>query len=145
MGRTRVERKRIYRETVDRVLDKYRLSKTEFNKMMGHGGSWYGTTFNKGYYDISTANLRLWAFTIGCTEEELTEIPTAKKTPQPVCNVDSEIMYGAVKREDLEELIAMLTDGFRMLHQDLQILTETMDKYWKPTEPKYEVKEREQP
>ena len=46
---------------------------------------------------------------------------------------------------DMTELYALLTDGFRMLHLDLQILTETMDKYWKPTEPKYEVKEREQP
>lgn len=139
MARTKSERKRIYRETVDKCLADHNMRKTDFCDAMGHTHGWYSVTFSKGYYDITKANLRLWSIIIGCTEEELTAIPMARAISKDEIPAVDEVKF------DLTELIAMLTDGFRMLHKDLQILTETMDKYWKPTEPKYEVKEREQP
>ena len=141
MGRQKSERRRIYKETVDKVLKDYDLNSIRFSDLMEYSSSWYSKTFSKGYYDITVQKLRMWAILIGCTEEELLEIPVAKGKVIP-----AEDFVTVKKLElDMTELYALLTDGFRMLHQDLLILTETMDKYWKPTEPKYEVKEREQP
>ena len=143
MGRTVQERKRIYRETVEAVLTKYRLSKGRFCQEMDHTASWFGTTFAKGYYDIKKPNLKLWAITIGCTEEELTAIPVStqgkeeKQTKTESVNGDTIAM--------LAEMTATMLEGFRMLHTDIRNLIETMDRYWKPTEPKYQIQEREQP
>ncbi len=144
MGRTVQERKRIYRETVDQVLKKYRLSKGEFCQQMDHSSGWYGTTFTKGYYDITKPQLRLWAMTIGCAEDELTAIPvnpqgkqTQKEAEAKTTDADTTAM--------IANLTATMVDGFAMLHQDIQMLIETMHKYWRSEEPKYEIKEREQP
>lgn len=148
MGRTKAERKRIYKETVEKMLKQHGMNKSEFNDAMGHGKSWFPTTFAKGYYDISTANLRLWAFVIGCKEDELTEIPKAKEEPKAYTianSAEAMLMTDIRLNKDMEELTALITDGFRMIHQDIQLLIETMDRYWKPEEPKYEAKEREQP
>lgn len=146
MGRTKLQRTRIYRETVDKCLADHDMRKTDFCDAMGHTSAWYGTTFGtKGYYNITKAQLKLWAITIGCTEDELTKIPVAvpKKEEKPTVTevgVTNDELMAVVNN-----LTATLIDGFRMLHQDIQILTETMHKYWKPEEPKYEIKEREQP
>lgn len=144
MARSATARQRIYRETVDQVLSKYRLSKSEFCKQMDHSQSWYATTFGKGFYDITKASLRLWSVVIGCTEDELTAIPVnpqgkqnQKESEAKTADADTVAM--------IANLTATMVDGFAMLHQDIQMLIETMHKYWRSEEPKYEVKEREQP
>lgn len=38
----------------------------------------------------------------------------------------------------------MIRDGFKMLHVDIRNLIDTMDKYWKPEPPKYQIRDREQ-
>lgn len=144
MGRTAMERKKIYKETVEAVLKKYRMSKGEFCEAMEHTAAWFGTTFAKGWYDITKPNLKLWAITIGCDEDELTAIPVS-----PQGKAEKKSAEKAQANDDSVAMIANLTatmvDGFAMLHQDIQMLIETMHKYWKSEEPKYEVKEREQP
>lgn len=145
MARTKSERKRIYRETVSKVLADKGMKKSDFCDAMGHTDGWYGATFSKGYYDITKANLRLWSIIIGCTEEELTAIPMFKEEPKAE-------PLNTPNTADMDALMALvanhtqtMVEGIRMLHTDIRNLIETMDKYWKPTEPKYEVKEREQP
>lgn len=143
MGRTAMERKRIYKETVEAVLKKYRMSKGEFREAMEHTASWFGTTFAKGWYDITKPNLKLWAITIGCSEDELTAIPVSpqgKAEKKASEDADSDTTTAMIA-----SLTATMIDGFAMLHQDVQMLIETMHKYWRSEEPKYEIKEREQP
>jgi hypothetical protein len=144
MARTTTARQRIYRETVDQVLSKYRLSKSEFCKQMDHSQSWYATTFGKGFYDIAKASLRLWAVVIGCTEDELTAIPVNPQGKQTQKGAEAKTADSDTVAM-IANLTATMVDGFAMLHQDVQMLIETMHKYWRSEEPKYEVKEREQP
>jgi hypothetical protein len=144
MARTTTARQRIYRETVDQVLSKYRLSKSEFCKQMDHSQSWYATTFGKGFYDITKASLRLWSVVIGCTEDELTAIPVNPQGKQKQKEAEAKTA-DADTVAMIANLTATMVDGFAMLHQDIQMLIETMHKYWRSEEPKYEVKEREQP
>lgn len=148
MGRVTQERKRIYKETVEEVLKKYRLSKGKFCEDMGHSGSWFGTTLARGYYDIAKPNLRMWAMVIGCTEDELTAIPVSPQGKAKEKQEKQDSAQAAADNETLSmlaNLMATMLEGFSMLHTDIRNLIETMDKYWKPTEPKYEIREREQP
>ena len=141
MARQKEEKTKIWRETFERICGDCGLTKTDIEKRLGKGNGWLYHRLLKGYGEFTKMEVFSIAAIVGCTEEELQEIPVAKGKVIP-----AEDFVTVKKLElDMTELYALLTDGFRMLHLDLQILTETMDKYWKPTEPKYEVKEREQP
>ena len=134
MGRPILERKKIYKETVEAVLKKHDYTKGQFCRDMDHTSAWFGTTFVKGYYDITKPQLRLWAMTIGCTEDELTAIPVNPQGKQMQKEAEDKTA-DAVTTAMIADLTSTMIEGFRMLHHDIKTLIETMDKYWKPTEP----------
>lgn len=146
MGRTAMERKKIYKETVEAVLRKYRMSKGEFCEAMEHTAQWFGTTFAKGWYDITKPNLKLWAITIGCSEDELTAIPVspqgkAENQTKADAAADSEeiltelqaisanvaagflgIGQHLVTDTKIDELHEMIRSGLKLLHTDLMMV-----------------------
>lgn len=139
----KAEKKRVYRETMDDILAQKHISRIKFSEAIGRSHAYYTTIFRKGYSDISIPQLRLWALTLNVSEDTITAIPVSSgmmvKSDAPAASPAN-----TATKEQVEELHAMLVDGFAMLHQDLQILVETMHRYWKPEEPKYEIREREQ-
>lgn len=145
MSRSAQPRTKIYRETVDRVLENHKMSKSEFCFNMGHTTGWYGVTFKRGFYDITKPSLRLWATVIGCEEDELTKVPVSNVGKTYTISTEAEeLARTKVMEKNLAEMRELLTDGFKMLHTDIRNLIETMDKYWKPDPPKYQVKDVEQ-
>ena len=143
MARTAIPKVKIYKETMEDLLHEKRLSKKDFCDAMGHTASWYPMLFQRGYAEINKANLKLWAFALGCVEDDLTKIPVSpqgkRKQEEAKAAADNEVLAMLANTQ------ATMIDGFAMIHQDIQMLIETMHKYWKSEEPKYEVKEREQP
>jgi hypothetical protein len=139
-----MKREKVYRETIETLLEKKKMTKMGFCEQIGYTQSWFSKAFGKGYCDVAMPNIKLWAIVIGCTEEELTAIPVSpsgKKKADREAERPAEI----VSTEQIGNLTATMIDGFAMLHQDLQILIETMHKYWRSEEPKYQVRDREQP
>ena len=109
------------------------------------------------------------ASVIGCTKEELTSVPArfeaqeqAQKaqeaTPPQTMALNAELsealkeirhMVSALgmtnpKQSQIAKIHEDMRDIAKMLHTDIRNLIETMDKYWKPQPPKYQVKDREE-
>ena len=117
MGRTASPRKRIYRETVEEIIKKNGIKKTDFCEAMGHTSGWFATTLTKGYYDISVAGLRLWALALGCTEDELTALPVSpegQKTASisPTGNNLDDVLV------ELQNITAEMGMGMKALQKD---------------------------
>lgn len=134
MARPTLERKKIYKETVEAVLAKHDYSKGQFCQDMDHTSAWFSTTFTNGYYNITKPQLRLWAMTIGCTEDELTAIPVSPAGERKRKEAEAKTA-DVVTTAMIADLTATMIEGFRMLHQDILSLIDTMDKYWKPEMP----------
>lgn len=134
MARPTLERKKIYKETVEAVLAKHDYSKGQFCRDMDHTSAWFSTTFTNGYYNITKPQLRLWAMTIGCTEDELTAIPVSPAGERKRKEAEAKTA-DVVTTAMIADLTATMIEGFRMLHQDMLNLIDTMDKYWKPEMP----------
>ena len=117
MGKTALPRKRIYRETVEEIIKKNGIKKTDFCEAMGHTSGWFATTLTKGYYDISTAGLRLWALALGCTEEELTALPVSPEGQKAAGispngnNLDDVLV-------ELQNILAEMGMGMKALQKD---------------------------
>lgn len=117
MGRTALPRKRIYRETVEEIIKKNGIKKTDFCEAMGHTSGWFATTLTKGYYDISVAGLRLWALALGCTEEELTALPVSPEGQKAASispngnNLDDVLV-------ELQNILAEMGMGMKTLQKD---------------------------
>ena len=118
MARSTLERKKIYKETVEAVLKKYDYTKGQFCRDMDHTSAWFSTTFTKGYYDITKPQLRLWAMTIGCTEDELTAIPVNPQGKQKQQEAEAKTA-DADTVAMIANLTATMVDGLAMLHQDI--------------------------
>lgn len=131
---SKTTKKRVYRETIFPIIEG-KMTKQAFSFATGHSGNYINGMFIKGYNDVKVQAIALWASILGVTPEDITAIPVAKKveTPQTTTVVD-------LKTEALE---ALIIDGFRMIHQDLLTLIETMDKYWKPEMPTIDRGQRE--
>ena len=117
MGRTALQKKRIYRETVEEIIKKNGISKGEFCEAMGHTSGWFATTLSKGYYDVSIAGLRLWALSLGCTEEELTALPVS-----PEGQKTASISHNGNNLDDvlseIQALTAEVAMGFKAAEKD---------------------------
>lgn len=144
MKKNTMETKKVYKETMDKILHDKKMTQRDFAEMVGQSVAYYPNLFAKGYKDVTVRKIAMWSKLLDISEDEITAIPKAKKT-YTIATEAEEIAKESAKTQNLAELYALLIDGFRMIHQDIQILTDTMHKYWKPEEPKYEVKEREQP
>ena len=152
MPRASKNQVRVYRETIFPLIEGKKMSKQDFSELTGHNKTYINTILSPGYRDVSRAQVMLWANILGVTDDDITAIPKYKEEPKPYTTtayaVDAESVQEIVAKavnDNAAELTGLITDGFRMLHQDIQLLIETMDRYWKPTEPKYEIVEREQP
>lgn len=132
----KMKRVRVYRETMDAVLAQKGITKAQFNDLIGCSGSYYTTTFQRGYADLTEARARMWANAIDVSIDLITAIPHSKKNTQHT--------EPTIELVDADRLEGLILDGFRMIHQDIQLLIEAMDRYWKPEEPRYQIKEREQ-
>lgn len=117
MGRTALPKKRIYRETVEEIIKRNGIRKTDFCEAMGHTSGWFTTVLGKGYHDLTTAGLRLWALALGCTEEELTALPvspegqkTASISPNGT-NLDDVL-------SEIQALTAEVAMGFKTAEKD---------------------------
>lgn len=117
MGRTALPRKRIYRETVEEIIKKNGIKKTDFCEAMGHTKGWFAATLTKGYYDISVAGLRLWALALGCTEDELTALPVSPEGQKTASispngnNLDDVL-------SEIQALTAEVAMGFKTIEKD---------------------------
>ncbi len=145
MPRTKAKTVRVYRETMDRILDGKGLERRDFNEMTGNSRSYFSTTFAKGYADVTVQRLTMWRTLLGVSEEEIRAIPTSKTEAATPAKAETQPEVLEEIRKQGEETRALLTDGFAMIHQDIQMLIETMHRYWRSEEPKYEVIDREQP
>lgn len=147
MGRRPVTKNnRIYRETLYNVCHDEGTNASRLSEAMGYGKTYLSRIVYEGYGDVTDATLNLMALTLGVSKNKLTEVPVSphglKKEAREAAT------KAAAVTDDQAAMVANLNatviDGFAMLHQDIQMLIETMHKYWKPEEPKYEVKEKEQ-
>lgn len=117
MGRTALPKKRIYRETVEEIIKKNGISKGEFCEAMGHTSGWFATTLAKGYYDISIAGLRLWALSLGCTEDELTALPVSPEGQKAASISPNGTNLDDVLSE-IQALTAEVAMGFKAAEKD---------------------------
>lgn len=122
----KIIKKRVYRETLFPLIEA-KMSKQQFSLATGHCESYVNSMFIKGWCDIAVQAIALWSTILGVTPEDITEVPVSKKAP--------DVQTPAVVNVKTDELEALIIDGFRMIHQDLLVLIETMDKYWKPEMP----------
>lgn len=148
MSHTKKKRIRVYRETMDALIAQKGITKTEFNRLVGHSDGYITAMMQKGYADILDNRVGLWATVLDVSPELVAAIPYSKREQEAV-KVENPVQLEipcleGVSKEQFKELYSMLVDGFAMIHQDLQMLTDTMHKYWRPEEPRYQVKEREQ-
>lgn len=117
MGRTALPKKRIYRETVEEIIKKNGIKKTDFCEAMGHTSGWFATTLTKGYYDISVAGLRLWALALGCTEDELTTLPVSPEGQKAASISPNGTNLDDVLSE-IQALTAEVAMGFKAAEKD---------------------------
>ena len=147
MGRRPVTKNnRIYRETLYRVCHDEGTNASRLSEAMGYGKTYLSHVVYEGYGDVTDATLNLMALTLGVSKSKLTEVPVS---PQGLKKAAQEAATKAAAVTDdqaamIANMNATMIDGFAMLHQDLKTLIEAMDRYWKPEEPRYEVKEKEQ-
>lgn len=118
---------KIWRETLYQIADKAGLSVGAVCEMMGNTKSALPKRLMNGSADFKKVEVLALCSILGCTEKELGAIPVSPTA-----------------KRDNEDLHALIADGFKMIHTDLRNLIETMDKYWKPDPPKYQVKDVEQ-
>ena len=146
MPRIKNNKVRVYRETIFPLIEG-KMTKQDFSELTGHNKTYINTMMAPGYRDVARAQVMLWANILGVAEDDITAIPKYKEEPKTftIAKESEDFIKAITGAKDNEELKELITDGFRMLHQDIQLLIEAMDRYWKPTEPKYEIKEREQP
>lgn len=137
-----MKREKVYRETIDALLKKKKMTRTDFCEQIGYTPSWFSKSFAKGYYEVPKPNLLLWALVIGCAEADITAIPVS---PKGKAKNNADCQDSVEPNKETADIKETMVDGFRMLHQDLQMLIETMHKYWRSEEPKYQVRDREQP
>ena len=147
MGRRPVTKNnRIYRETLYKVCHDEGTNASRLSEAMGYGKTYLSHVVYEGYGDVTDATLNLMALTLGVSKSKLTEVPVS---PQGLKKAAQEAATKAAAVTDDQAAMvanfnATVIDGFAMLHQDIQMLIETMNRYWKPEEPKYEVKDKEQ-
>ena len=138
---------KVWKETLYQIIEAKGTTAKKVSKEMGYNENYIALAFTKsgrGYAELHKVQAVALCAVLGCTEEDLTAIPMS---PEAKAKEDRIIEYafnGATK-EQMDRLTDQITAGFAMVHTDIRNLIEVMEKYWKPSEPKYELKEREQP
>jgi len=148
MGRRPVTKNnRIYRETLYKVCHDEGTNASRLSEAMGYGKTYLSHVVYEGYGDVTDATLNLMALTLGVSKSKLTEVPVSPQGLKKAAQ-EAATKAAAAMTDDHAAMIANMNgtmiDGFAMLHQDIQMLIETMHKYWRSEEPKYVVKDKEQ-
>lgn len=144
---------KVYKETMDCLLQKAGMNKKEFSELLGYSRAWCGIAFKRGYYDLPITKKKLWSHVLKCREEDLTAIPVSQEGK--VDRVESvmpsiQVLLDAIQNlanivhGEIIEVQELHKDIAKMLHTDIRSVVDTMDKYWRPDPPKYQVKDIEQ-
>lgn len=146
---------KVYRETFEKLLRNSKTSYSKISKDMGYTSSWLSHKFDRGYATFTRAETICIMALLKCEENELYAIPVKnndkKENDDAVENNNLNAVILLVdnlirqSQELIEKTNSLIIDAAKMLHTDVRNLIETMDKYWKPEPPKYQVKDREQP
>lgn len=104
----------IYKETMYKLIKENGLSGEAISKEFGKSPNWIASMFSPhGWHDFDVVYIRAFCNILKCTEKDLCKKPYAKEENRP-----KEDYYG------------LITDGFKMVHADLQHLVALMNRYW---------------
>ena len=136
-----VEKTKCYRETFNAVFAEHGTNASKVCQAVNKSTTWLAKKMEVGYAMFSTMELIAIANVVGCRVDDLSAIPTKASRPTERTTAAA----AGLTKEQMDEVLSLIADGFKMLHTDVRNAIETMDKYWKPEPPKYNVKDIEKP
>lgn len=157
MGRNKTGEIKVYRETMDDVLRMRGMQWTKLSEAMGKTGSWLSKKFSYyGYAGFSEIEMIALTSLIGCTKDELTELPVSpegkakerrekeaeakRQTEYTIDDVVSEVQNLAAEmaagfiemRKDKasaqkqDDLYELIRNTAKMIHTDIMTLVQAV-------------------
>lgn len=126
---------RVYRQTLEKLLREKGTNITTLSLQIGHAHSYLSVRFTGGVESVMLERPTVAAIAMAL-DVEIKAVLAKPELNEKTCTTQLPVAGD-------DELKEIIRDGFKMLHADLRALLAE----WKPkeTEPKYQIKEREQP